>query len=108
MVTQGGRDEHLSLLKLSPDVNSRAAAGKSRYPGGLSEDYVTEQFGPSVRQPFRVPQHFSDRYSGHSENSVLSSMVNMTDQREKFICFSTVMEYGIPKDYCLKPIGFNV
>lgn len=92
MVTQGGRDKDFSLLKLSPDVNSRAAAGKSRYPGGLSEDYVTEQFGPSVRQPLSDSATLlRPRYSGHSENSVLSSTVNMTDQREKFICFSTVL-----------------
>lgn len=52
MVTQGGRDKDFSLLKLSPDVNSRAAAGKSRYPGGLSEDYVTESLDPQSDSPF--------------------------------------------------------
>lgn len=114
MVTQGGRDKDFSLLKLSPDVNSRAAAGKSRYPGGLSEDYVTEQFGPSVRQPFRIPQHFSDRDIPDIPKILYFRVRWIWPIKEKnsyaFLLFSYViiLKYGIPKDYCLKPIGVNV
>lgn len=114
MVTQGGRDKDFSLLKLSPDVNSRTAAGKSRYPGGLSEDYVTEQFGPSVRQPFRIPQHFSDRDIPDIPKILYFRVRWIWPIKEKnsyaFLLFSYViiLKYGIPKDYCLKPIGFNV
>lgn len=29
--------------------------------GAVPEHHVTEQSGPAVRQPFRIPEHFSDR-----------------------------------------------